>query len=89
MRINLDYPSKAFRKYPEARRYLINIKNEEEGREKPGPLLLSVGPTTITDPYSQLDFPSDASGKEPTCQCRRHKISEFDPWVKRIPWRRA
>ena len=54
MRINLDYPSKAFRKYPEARRYLINIKNEEEGREKPGPLLLFVGPTTITDPFQCL-----------------------------------
>ena len=25
------------------------------------------------------------SGKEPTCQCRRHV---FDPWVGKIPWRR-
>ena len=25
------------------------------------------------------------SGKEPTCQCRRHG---FDPWVGKIPWRR-
>jgi len=25
------------------------------------------------------------SGTEPTCQCRRHG---FDPWVRKIPWRR-
>ena len=24
-------------------------------------------------------------GKEPTCQCRRHR---FNPWVRKIPWRR-
>ena len=26
-----------------------------------------------------------ASGKEPTCQCRRHKRRRFDSWVGRIP----
>jgi len=25
-------------------------------------------------------------GKEPTCQCRRHKKHRFDPWVRKIPW---
>ena len=30
-----------------------------------------------------------ASGKEPTCQCRRHKKHGFDPWVGKTPWRRA
>ena len=30
-----------------------------------------------------------ASGKEPTCQRRRHKRHGFDPWVGKIPWRRA
>ena len=29
------------------------------------------------------------SGKEPTCQRRRHKRCGFDPWVRKIPWRRA
>ena len=29
-----------------------------------------------------------SSGKEPTCQCRRHKIHRFDPWVGKISWRR-
>ena len=28
-------------------------------------------------------------GKEPTCQCRRHKGRRFDPWVRKIPWKRT
>ena len=35
-----------------------------------------------------MGFPGGASGKEPTCQCRRHKRCRFDPWVGKIPWRR-
>ena len=34
-------------------------------------------------------FPGGASGKEPACQCRRHKRGGFDPWVGKIPWRKA
>ena len=34
-------------------------------------------------------LPGGASGKEPTCQCRRHKRHKFDPWVRKIPWKRA
>ena len=34
-------------------------------------------------------FPGGTSGKEPACQCRRHKRCGFDPWVGKIPWRRA
>ena len=30
-----------------------------------------------------------ASGKEPTCQCRNYKRHGFDPWVRKIPWKRA
>ena len=30
-----------------------------------------------------------ASGKESACQCRRPKGLRFDPWVRKIPWRRA
>ena len=29
------------------------------------------------------------TGKEPTCQCRTCKRCGFDPWVGKIPWRRA
>ena len=35
---------------------------------------------------SSVDFPGGASGKEPACQCRRHKRPRFDPWVRKIPW---
>ena len=34
-------------------------------------------------------FPGGASGKEPTYQCRRHKRHGFDPWIRKIPWRKA
>ena len=30
-----------------------------------------------------------ASGKEPTCQCRRHERQGFDPWFGKISWRSA
>ena len=33
-------------------------------------------------------FPGGTTGKEPACQCRRHKRHGFDPWVRKIPWRR-
>ena len=34
----------------------------------------------------QLGFPGGVNGKEPACQRRRCK---FDPWVRKIPWRRS
>ena len=36
-----------------------------------------------------LGFPGGASGKEPICQCRKCKRLGFDPWVRKIPWKRA
>ena len=36
-----------------------------------------------------LGFPGGTSGKEPTCQCRRHKRHRFNPWVRKILWRRV
>ena len=38
---------------------------------------------------SDLGFLCGAHGKEPACQCRRHKRHDFDPLVGKIPWRRA
>ena len=32
--------------------------------------------------------PGGASGKEPTCQCRRRERHGFNPWIGKIPWRR-
>ena len=29
-------------------------------------------------------FPGGACGKEPVCQCRRHKRLGFDSWVRKI-----
>ena len=37
----------------------------------------------------QVGLPGWLSGKEPACQCRTHKRPGFDPWVGKIPWRRA
>ena len=39
--------------------------------------------------HAKSGFPGGASGKEHTHQCRRHKRRRFDPWVRKIPWRRA
>ena len=30
----------------------------------------------------------DTHGKEPTCQCSRRERRRFDPWIKKIPWRK-
>ena len=34
-------------------------------------------------------FLNGTSGKERSCQCRRHKRHRLDPWIRKIPWRRA
>ena len=34
-------------------------------------------------------LPRWLSGKKSACLCRRHKRLQFDPWVGKIPWRRA
>ena len=36
-----------------------------------------------------VSFPGGSSGKESTCQCRRHKGRGFHPWVRKSTWRRA
>ena len=39
-------------------------------------------------PLPARGFPGGTSGKELTCQCRRQKRRGFNPWVRKIPWRR-
>ena len=34
-------------------------------------------------------FPGGTSGEEPACQYKRHQRCGFDPWVRKILWRRA
>ena len=43
----------------------------------------------LNQPIQQMGFPSDVSGKEPTCQFRRHKNHRFNPWAWKVPWSRA
>ena len=38
--------------------------------------------------YPLLWLPRWLSGKESTCQCRRHRRHGFHPWVWKISWRR-
>ena len=35
-----------------------------------------------------VGFPGDASTKESSCHSRGCKRLRFDPWVRKIPWRR-
>ena len=51
----------------------------------PSPLRGMIGKS----PCSSWGFPGGASGKESTCQCRRHKRCGLDHWVGKISWRRA
>ena len=59
-------------------RYLQTVRSQ---RDPPCP------PFKIAQCFLQ-GVPSGASGKEPTCQCRRQR-HRFDPWVGKIPWKRA
>ena len=36
-----------------------------------------------------LGFPGGTSGRAPACQCRKLRGHGFDPWVGKIPCRRA
>ena len=38
--------------------------------------------------YGDMGFLGGTSSKEPACQWRKHKRCGFDPWVRKIPWRR-
>ena len=37
---------------------------------------------------NDVGLPRWLSGKEPACQCRRCRRCGFDPWIRKIPWRR-
>ena len=39
--------------------------------------------------YTWMCLQCGTSGKEPPCQRGKHKKYGFDPWVEKIPWRRA
>ena len=63
-------------------------------------LLQRIFPTQGRDPglphcrrilhqLSHQGSPGVTSGKESIGQFRRHKSCGFDPWIRKIPWRRA
>ena len=37
---------------------------------------------------SKLGFPGGASGKEPPANATDIKRCGFDPWIRKVPWRR-
>ena len=54
-------------------------------------LTIALLPLGISKPIFPGMFPGfsgGTSGKQPGCQCRRHKRCGFDPWVGKIPQRR-
>ena len=59
---------------------------EDEGRDQ-GDVSTSQGMLQIASKPPE-SFPGGASGKEPPCQCKRPKRREFDPWIRKIPWKR-
>ena len=63
-------------------------------QRKKGYRNLNRDPSESMDSFGEVllpfqSFPGGASGKEPACQCRRHKRLRFKFWVWKIPWRRA
>ena len=52
------------------------------------PSRINTQPQINTQRPLTLGFPGGTRFKESTCQGRRHKRYRFDPWVRRIPWRR-
>ena len=52
-------------------------------------MLLSQFLPPSLSPETFVTEPGGTSGKELPCQCRRSKRLGFDPWVRKIPWRRA
>ena len=48
-----------------------------------------IWPCGFAEMRHRLGFPGGTSGKEPIYQYRRHKRQRFNPWIGKIPWRRA
>ena len=51
--------------------------------------LQRVGINLVTEHQKIVMLPGSASGKESAYQCRRCKRREFNPWVGKVPWKRA
>ena len=58
-----------------------------KGRSRKLKPLNTCSQSNHTSCQSEEGFPGGASGKEPTCQRKRHKGCGFNPRVGKIPWR--
>ena len=52
-----------------------------------GETVVSQGPRDERG-WAVRDSPGGSDSKELACQCTRHRRWGFDPWVRKIPWRR-
>ena len=51
-------------------------------------LWVTASTATFWEGTQWYGLPRWLSGKEPACQCRSRRRCRFDPWVRKIPWRR-
>ena len=61
---------------------------EESENESRSVVSDSFRPHGLYSPWNSPDQ-SAGVGLEPAYKCRRHKKCGFDPWIRKIPWRRA
>ena len=78
----------------ETKCYLSNItssRNKHTGKLKATLLLQTLSLASLQGLLLCINgLPRwQCSGKESACQCKRQKKHEFDPWVRKIPWRRT
>ena len=67
-------------------RSLMIYTHHVQHRRYPGRLLEMAHATTSSLQLKTKEgFPGGTSGKEPACQCRKHKRCKLDPWVGKIP----
>ena len=51
--------------------------------------MAELNPSSVVSDLVTSYSSGGVSSKEPACKCKRHKRHEFDPWVRKILWRRA
>ena len=92
--VNSETFSQLFQSWILQRYSLCKVRSFLKGASGSGTAFL-LGPTDLRvnkkkSVWKQLwGFPGSANGKEPACQCSKHKRCRFNPWVGKIPWRRA
>ena len=64
-------------------------KHLRDGEGGCGHTLITSFELELTSSHALMGFPGGARGTESNCQCRRRKRRGFDPWVRKITWRRA